>query len=176
MEWKNGMNNEGLKVGARRIIGCGHMDRGDDAAGLIVVNRLRKRGIAASKHNGEFLTLIDSWRGVESVVLVDAVVTGAPAGKVIIWDALIAPLPVDCFRCSTHSLGVAEAVELARLLGWLPSCILIYGIEGRQFEIGAPPSWAVLQAVEEVTEKILEQLQSCSGAIDIDSYKGALDS
>ena len=165
------MNNAKQNIDARFIIGCGRIDRGDDAAGLLVVRRLRKRGVPACEHRGEFLTLIDSWRVAESVVLIDAVVTGAAAGEVIIWDASSAPLPIDCFKSSTHSLGIAQAIELARLLGCLPSRLLIYGIEGKQFEIGAPPSSPVLQAIERVTQKIVEQLLTCRGVAGIDSHQ-----
>jgi Ni,Fe-hydrogenase maturation factor len=46
---------------------------------------------------------------------------------------------------------------MARLLGSLPKQLLIYGIEGNQFEFGSTPSDAVLQAVEKVVQMILER-------------------
>ena len=74
----------------------------DDAAGLLVQG-------ARPVHNP--LDLIEAWTGHDDVVVVDAVVSGAPAGTVFEWDALAAPLPAEEFRCSTHSYGVAEAVD-----------------------------------------------------------------
>jgi hydrogenase maturation protease len=136
------------------IIGCGNLDRGDDAAGLLVVRRLRQLGVEAQEQNGESLKLIETWRGAQNVVLIDTVVTGRRIGKVTIWDATTDPLVGDPFHCSTHAFGVAGAVELARILGWLPSSLRIYGIEGKRFKIGTPPSPAVLRCVEQIAQQI----------------------
>ena len=136
------------------IIGCGNPDRGDDAAGLLTVRRLRELGIDAQEHNGDALALIEAWRDADRVVLIDTVVTGSRSGKVTIWDAIAHPLAGDCFHCSTHAFGVAGAVELARTLGWLPSWLRIYGIEGKQFEMGTQPSRAVLRGVEQAAQQI----------------------
>jgi len=136
------------------IIGCGNLDRGDDAAGLLAVRRLRKLGIDAQEHNGDALALIEAWRGADRVVLIDTVVTGSRSGKVTIWDAIAHPLAGDCFRWSTHAFGVAGAVELARSLGWLPSWLRIYGIEGKQFEMSTQPSPAVLEGVGQAVQQI----------------------
>jgi hydrogenase maturation protease len=136
------------------IIGCGNPVRGDDAAGLLTVRHLRELGIAAQEHNGDALGLIEAWRGADTVVLIDTVVTGSKSGKVTTWDAIAHPLAGDCFHCSTHSFGVAGAVELARMLGRLPSHLQIYGIEGKAFEIGTKPSPAVLRGVEQTAQQI----------------------
>jgi len=136
------------------IIGCGNLDRGDDAAGLLVVRRLRELGVEAQEQGGEALTLIEVWRGAQNVVLIDTVVTGCRSGKVTIWDATTHRLVSEAFRCSTHTLGVAGAVELARILGWLPSNLRIYGIEGKRFKVGTQPSPAVLRSVEQIAQEI----------------------
>ncbi len=144
------------------IVGCGNRERGDDAAGLLVVERLRVLGIAAEEYSGEGLALIESWSRAESVILIDAVVTGAAPGTISVWDARTAPVSRDAFRASTHSFGVAEAVELARALGRLPGSLTIYGIEGRNFERGSPPAPEVLAAVEELAFRIAEELEGCA--------------
>jgi hydrogenase maturation protease len=139
------------------IIGCGNEMRGDDAAGLLVARHLRSLGLNACEHTGDGLNLIQLWEPSSEVVLVDAVLAQGDPGKVRIWDGIAAPVKTDLFRGSSHSVGVAEAIEMARLLGNLPKQLLIYGIEGKQFEIGATPSAAVLQAVGKVVQMILER-------------------
>ena len=141
------------------IIGCGNPDRGDDAAGLLVVKRLRSMGIAAEEHHGEGLALMEAWSGAGSVILIDAVITGTAPGAISVWDAQTAPVSRDAFRASTHSFGVAEAVELARALGRLPALLVIYGIEGRNFEPGSQPAPEVLAAVEEVARRIAKETE-----------------
>jgi len=129
------------------ILGCGNPDRADDAAGLLVAARLRELGIDARTHGGDMLALIDEWSSEGEVILVDAVVSGAARGAITTWDARKAGLPAHCFPCSTHALGVAEAVELARALGLLPRKLIVYGIEAINFEPGGPLSPEVAAAV-----------------------------
>ncbi len=138
------------------VLGCGNADRGDDAAGLLVARRLRAMGIDAQEHDGDVLSLIEAWRGAEEVVLVDAVVTGRRRGTVSKWDALAAPLRGRALLSSSHALGLAEAVQLGRTLGWLPRRLTLYGIEARQFAFGTRPSQAVLRGVEEAVRRIHE--------------------
>ena len=138
------------------IIGCGNEFRGDDAAGLLVARHLRSLGLNACEHTRDGLNLIQLWNPASEVVLVDAVLAQGNPGNVRLWDGLAAPLETDLFRYSSHSVGIAEAIEMARVLGRLPKQLLIYGIEGDQFEVGAAPSAAVLQAIEKVVQMILE--------------------
>ena len=137
-----------------RIIGCGNIDRGDDGAGLLVARRLREMGTGAQEQSGEALSLIESWAGAEDVIVVDAVVSGKAPGEITVWDARAHPIPSGIWRGSTHDFGLAEAVELARVLDRLPARLWIYGIEGRRFEQGSRPSPEVTRAIEEVAERI----------------------
>ena len=137
------------------ILGCGNPDRADDAAGLLVAQRLRELGIDAREHGGDMLGLMDEWDADEEVILVDAVVSAAKPGTITTWDARTAALPPDCFPCSTHALGVAEAVELARALNRLPRSLIVYGIEAGNFEPGGVPSPEVVNAVERLAQDLV---------------------
>jgi hydrogenase maturation protease len=136
------------------IIGLGNPDRGDDAAGILVARRLAERGIETVQHRGGTLDLIEIWETVGCAVVVDAVLSGAAPGTVHIWDALIPELRNDMFRSSTHALGLADAVHLARALDRLPKKLTIYGIEAAHFIAGTPPSPEVLAGVERTVEHI----------------------
>jgi hydrogenase maturation protease len=59
---------------------------------------------------------------------------------------------------STHGLGVAEAVALGDALGRLPRRLIIIGIEGRRFEVGADLSPEVARAVDEAVRLGLEEV------------------
>ena len=140
---------------SRRIIGCGNPDRGDDAAGLLAARRLRELGIEAEEHPGEALGLLERFGGAESLVLIDAVLGYTQGGRVHVWDC---EGPTDATwmpgGASSHGLGVAEAIGLAKALGRLPGRVRVYGIEGRCFEPGASVSPQVLAAVERVARQI----------------------
>ncbi len=142
------------------IIGCGNPDRGDDAAGLLVARRLQELGIEAREHSGEGLELLEAWSEADCAILVDAVCTGAPAGAILVWEGPFAPVAGEPFRCSTHALGIAEAIALARVLDRMPPELRIYGIEGRRFGCGARPSPEVAAAVESVAQTIAGELRS----------------
>ena len=139
------------------VIGCGNADRGDDAAGLLVARRLLALGVEAQEQSGEAAALLEAWKAVPAgrpVIVVDAAVTGSPPGSISFWDAAASDWSAGALRCSTHALGVEEAVALGKALGVLPQPLLIYGIEGSNFAFGSGPSAEVLHAVEELANRI----------------------
>jgi hydrogenase maturation protease len=139
------------------VIGCGNRDRSDDGAGVMVAERVRKLGVHAEICTGESLALIETWSRADDVILVDAVVTGAPAGKVWLWNARSQRIQ-GSVPTSTHGLGVAEAIELAHLLGRLPHRLQVLGIEGRRFDIGGDLSPEVVCAVEEAVQRVVAEV------------------
>ena len=144
------------------VIGVGNPYRRDDAAGREAVRRLRDRAphvIATLEHDGEGTSLMEAWQGVDLVIVVDAVSSGAPPGTVQRFDVRSEPLPAAILRDSTHAVGVPDAVELARALGRLPPRLIVYGIEGRAFDAGEALSPEVERAVDEVISRILGDVQ-----------------
>jgi hydrogenase maturation protease len=136
------------------IIGLGNPDRGDDAAGILVARRLRESGLNAVEHIGATLNLLDTWAASDRVIVADAVVSGATPGSIQVWDPREMSLKAIVFRASTHEFSLADTIELARALNWLPSWMRIYAIEAVQFETGTQPSDVVMSAVERVAEQI----------------------
>jgi hydrogenase maturation protease len=146
------------------VIGVGNALRGDDAAGLEVAARLSAApGIAVVSHDGEAIDLLERWRGARAVVLVDAVRSGAPAGTVHRIDAAVGPLPVTLRRASSHTIGLGEAIELARTLGTLPERVIVYGVEGVRFGAGEGLSEAVTGAIEPLAEAVAGEARSLLG-------------
>jgi len=126
-----------------RVIGIGS-PFGDDAAGLVVAQTLAAAPppgaevVVADRPGADLLELLD---GVEAVILIDAVQSGAPLGT--LHDLDLEALPQEGFALvSSHALGVAEAVQLARALGRTPA-------RGRLLGIEAAPARAA--SVEEMT-------------------------
>lgn len=138
-------------VGGRRIvIGIGNPDRGDDVAGRRVARLLRwmlPDEIQVAEGEGEATALLARFDGVAAAFLIDACVSGAPAGTVRRFDVVAVPLPKTAFGVSTHGFGLAEAVELARTLDQLPPRCILYAIEGESFEVGLPLSPPVAAAI-----------------------------
>jgi hydrogenase maturation protease len=148
-----------------RVIGVGNAWRGDDAAGLAVAGRLRgtvPSGVDVLEREGEPTGLVDAWDGVDAVWLVDAVVSGAAPGTVHRLDASEEELPAELFRASTHHLGLAEAVELARALGRLPASVVFFGIEAARVDAGDELTPEVAAAVDQVADAVREEVGRCT--------------
>jgi hydrogenase maturation protease len=147
-------------VGRRAVVGLGHPYRRDDGVGPRVVEHLQAAGLphlrAIAAADG--LAILDACQQAAVVIIVDAMASGAPPGTIICYDALRQTLPRRWFQCSTHTLGVAEAIELARALQQLPPRLLVYGVEGRDFAPGMGLSAAVASAVPEVVARIVREL------------------
>jgi hydrogenase maturation protease len=150
------------------IIGIGNEYRGDDAAGLIVARRLKGRladSFTVLEQSGDGAALMEAWRGVETVIIIDAVMSGAGPGTIHRLDAKTQPFPKDAFRCSTHAFGVAEAIELSRALGEFPRRLVVYGVEGKNFAAGVGLSPEVEKAACKVVRRVFAEAQS--GLIDL---------
>jgi hydrogenase maturation protease len=147
-------------LGTRLVIGIGNRFRSDDAVGPLIADRLAAAGIPAIEHGGDGPGLIEAWGDHETVILVDAMKSVAPAGTIRRIDAQAEPVPAGLFHYSTHQLGLAEAIEMARTLDRLPPRLIIYGIEGVAFNFGETLSPAVGEALDAVCNRIRADLLS----------------
>jgi hydrogenase maturation protease len=139
---------------ATLVIGIGNPFRRDDGIGPAVAEALALEGVAVLVHHGEGMDLMERWAGFDRVVLADATCSGAAPGTVRIWDAAAADLPGGLFPKSSHVIGPAEAIAMARLLGRLPAYMMVVGVEGRDFSAGQGFSPAVAQALERAVVEV----------------------
>jgi hydrogenase maturation protease len=143
------------------VIGIGNALRRDDTVGLAVAHWLKQRAphtLPIMEHDADGVNLMEAWRGMHHVFLIDAICSGATPGSVHRFDAGKTGLPNSWFPCSSHLIGVAEAVALARTLLRLPDQLIVYGIEGAEFGYGERLSPAVASAVEKVGTAILQEI------------------
>ena len=140
------------------IIGIGNRYRGDDGLGCLIADQLKIAGVDAVAHDGEPASLIDLWQGRGHVILVDAVSSRAPAGTIHYIDLHAQALPERFRSYSTHAFGIAEAVELARVLGKLPQKIVFYGVEGKSFAADTELSATLRQAAKTLQQIILDDI------------------
>lgn len=143
------------------IIGIGNAFCGDDAVGLIVARMLREKpllGVRVIEAGGDATTLVELWKDADAVILIDAVRSGARPGTIYRIEAHAEPIPTSFARHSTHAFGAAEAIELARALDQLPSRLILFGIEGHNFDAGADLSPEVEIAARNVVTRISREL------------------
>src|SRR4051812_21206627 len=136
-------------VSGTTVVGVGNDWRGDDAAGLAAARRLRPTlaGIPVVEVDGDPASLLDAWSGARHAIVIDAVRSGAPPGTIHRLDLAAGTVRAGPWCGSTHGLGVADAVELARALDRLPARVELYGIEAGGFETGTGLTPPVARAV-----------------------------
>jgi hydrogenase maturation protease len=154
-----GPNGRGGAPVGRLVVGVGNPDRGDDGAGRAVARILASRndcGLVVRECGGEATSLMSLWTGFDDVVVVDACRGAGPPGSLHRIDPDDAERVEALQHASTHSLGVAAAIGLARALGTLPSRLVIYAIEARDCGDGERLSPEVERAVHEVVALVMQ--------------------
>ncbi|OGI47788.1 MAG: hypothetical protein A2151_01195 [Candidatus Muproteobacteria bacterium RBG_16_65_34] len=160
------------------IIGIGS-PFGDDRLGWVAAEQLRQsRGFAAfppgsisiSTRDRPGVLLAPEWEAAAKVLLLDAVRSGAPPGTL---HRVEGKEIVSRGRAlSSHGLGVAEALELARALGAPVEAFVLHGIEADpRNDSGETLSAAVQRALpalcNRVEREVAERLASAvkTGAV-----------
>ena len=139
------------------VVGIGNADRGDDAIGQLVADRVRARAPATVTvvPVAAPMDLLDVFDRFDSVVVVDAAVSGAEPGTVTVDVVGPVPLPVRSCAAGTHGLGVSEVVELGRALDRLPPELVLVCVELASLGAGAGLTAGVAAAVDRAAEEVL---------------------
>lgn len=145
------------------VIGIGNAFRGDDGVGWAVVDVLQKalpKGVITKKIDGSIFELIDLFSTHSNVYVVDACVSTMPPGSWRRIDATCEPMPKEFAITSSHGLGLAQAIELCRALGQIPTQLALYLIAGSSFSINDRLSITVADAVPIVSKNLAQELKN----------------
>jgi hydrogenase maturation protease len=146
------------------VVGCGNRAAGDDAAGVVLaerIARLRPESVEARPLGTDLLSLHDDFERGKPILITDAVSSGEPPGTIHLL-----PLPSSLAvartlaKVSTHGWDLTAVVDLARGLGKeLPPLALI-GIEAGHVREGDTMSPEVENAIDFIVENF-EALTIC---------------
>lgn len=147
------------------VIGVGNPYRHDDGVGLAVLAEVERRappGVRTAEESGEPAALIARWAGHDRVVLVDAISSSAAPGTVHRMHCCDGrwTVPPPARQASTHGLGVAEAVELGRVLDQIPRELLLLGVTTGDVSEGTGLSPDVAAAVPRVVDLIAAEART----------------
>lgn len=144
---------------ATLVVGLGNHDRGDDAVGLVVAERLARREIDAEVRawQGSDLDLLDLWDGFDRVVVVDAARTGDAPGTIVVatgGEAL-----ASRGGGASHAFGLSETLRLAERLDRLPEVVdlRLVAVGGRSAH-GAPLTPPVARAAARLVRDLTGEL------------------
>ncbi|GCE30115.1 hydrogenase [Dictyobacter alpinus] len=145
------------------LIGAGNLYRSDDSVGLKVVQAIKSNhlpDVDCIEHDADGTGLLEIMAQADTVILVDAVKSGAPPGtihKFAVHDS-VPSCPIPLF--SSHDFGVGEAIQLAQVIHQLPRRLTVYGIEGSSFCLGTMLSPAVACVIPDVVALIYQDIQA----------------
>jgi len=136
-----------------RILGIGSPS-GDDQAGWLAVEALLDIGVEASldKLDRPGANLISLLEHAERVILIDAMQSGGPPGRIQGFDQNA--WPDYTHGLSSHGFGVLDALSLAQALDYLPPRLELYGIEIASANPGEAPGTAVRAAARQLAATI----------------------
>lgn len=152
----------------RVVIALGSEGRGDDGVGLWVAQQLTGKMDDCRIISGQddCMGILNAWEGAAFSVVVDAANSETVPGTIHRLELDARPLPRELARCSSHGTGLAEAIELARILGRLPERLVIYAIEAQSFKPGDEMTPVVQQAARELVSRIQQELRNFESTLD----------
>ena len=150
------------------VIALGNRYRGDDGVAHTVVESLieRQAPCRVVANQDDSMALLNAWGSTGMAIIVDAAELRTQPGTIHRLDLNTQPMPHDLARCSSHGLGLAEALELGKVLDQLPQTLVIYAIEAVQFNAGTNMTPKVLTAAYAVADLIQHELEASSNVAD----------
>jgi hydrogenase maturation protease len=146
------------------ILGVGSPLRGDDALGVLAVQRLRQHdlppGVDVVDGGTGGIGLIPVMESYRRVILVDAVSMGLPAGTIrrLAWQEV--RLVAHEQPLSLHQSDLADALALAEALGCLPAEVVIYGVQPHNMDWDQPVSRPVECALPSLVQALISEVRS----------------
>jgi hydrogenase maturation protease len=145
------------------IICLGNRFRSDDGVGLYIADTIRSYGnelVEVVDNISDSAALMDTWSNKDRVFIVDAVNSNGKPGAIYRFDVSNKNIPADIFaRYSTHSINLAEAIEMAKILARMPKSLVVFGIEGADFEAGTGLAPEVEKAASAVIATLLREVE-----------------
>lgn len=148
------------------MLGVGNAMRGDDGIGPLLARRLEPLLPAAAQVRvlgADPLRLVESCDGVDALLCIDASEPRGRPGRVLRMDLKGGELPRAALSTSSHGLGLAEAIALARALGAAPRRIVLYAVEAAGFEAGAAPGPKLARAARGLLPRLRAEILRLQG-------------
>ena len=156
------------------VLALGTRFRSDDGIGPHVLGLLAKalgqdERIELLIGADDALAIIAAWEGQALTVVIDAAAPGVQAGRISRLEHQLDLNPNELAGCSSHGLGLAEAIRLGQLLGRMPQRLVVYAVEAASIDPGTALSAAVRAAATTVCNHVLRDLETFRDEGDADT-------
>ena len=145
------------------VLGIGNLVMSDDGVGVQVLQRMQREcrfqaGVELLDGGTLGLDLLPRLEGVDHLLVVDAVETGKAPGTLVrlVDDEIPQALAT---KVSPHQMGLQDLLVVARLQGFAPQEMVLWGVQPESIEMGMELSDPVNSQVELLIEKTLEELK-----------------
>ncbi|WP_413724270.1 HyaD/HybD family hydrogenase maturation endopeptidase [Sodalis sp. RH16] len=144
------------------ILGIGNLLLGDEGVGVRVVEALERRFILSPPveildGGTSGMALMEIMSSRDSLIVADAVLTGAPPGSVtVLRDAEVPAL--FSRKISPHQLGLSDVLTALRLTDEFPRRLTLVGIEPESLAPGIGLTPTVSAAIEPALNHVLALL------------------
>ncbi len=146
------------------VVGVGNPWRGDDAIGWAVIDTLEGKidaGAVLYKVQGSLFEIIDLLQMHEHLYLIDAWKADLPIGSWQRHDAKKCVFAKEGQPASSHGLGVAEAIAIAKNLDQMPASVVIYAVCAKEYGIGQKMDPQLKESIEHVAQAICKEVEIC---------------
>ncbi len=114
---------------ATLILGIGNLLRADDGLGPVIIGRLKEQGGLHGANlvcgGTDALGLIEHFKGYDRVIIIDAAQMKFAPGTIKVFNPDQFSLHMHSDTLSTHGLGLAEVISLAKELDIAPIITII---------------------------------------------------
>ncbi len=145
------------------IVGVGNVLLKDEGIGVHLVRELSETMTLDNEveiiDGGTSPDVFPSLKGVEHLIVVDAVQAGGQPGTIY----RLGPGDVTNAHsglCSAHHLGLIEGLNMMRLLGMEPKSTVIIGVEPRDISLGLDLSPDLQRVLPRLAEVVLQETAS----------------
>jgi hydrogenase maturation protease len=150
------------------VVGCGNLNRCDDAAGVRVIHRVREQlgeplppGVKLFDAGTGGMEVMFQARGANALIVVDACRSGSDPGAIFrLPGSEIDTAHVPGY--SLHDFRWDHAIHAGRRIfgAAFPDDVTVYLIEAGSLQLGTDLTTPVGRAVEEVSERIVQSIRA----------------
>lgn len=145
------------------VLGLGNILLGDEGLGVRVVERLLKRyefpeGVRVMDGGTLGLDLLPYLEEASRLLVIDAVQARRPPGTLVRLEKDEIPAFLDASKVSPHQEGLQDLLAVARLKGYLPDEVVLWGAQVESLGVGLDLSPAVTIQVDVLMEKVVDEL------------------
>ena len=150
------------------VLGLGNILMSDEGVGVRVVEALEQRwcmpeGVNVVDGGTCGMDMLDLIASHDTLVVVDAVKTGAPPATVVRLSGDAVPAFFKG-KLSPHQLGLSDLLATLRLQGEAPETLVLFGCVPERMEVRLDLSPAIAARVPDLVDRVVAELTALGAA------------